>query len=470
MTSNENTEDKDIVGAQFDPDAQREAEKKLKELKKSNMRAVFGGGVGRLSLIFVGIAFATLFTYGAYKIFGSKNPIAPPPSASSAMIGAPGSQGADSFPASDQEAEMRRLRNQQQAEEARTSGAAYIAPPVLKEPQTEGAKDAHQSQSESTAEGTGPSAPNAAKGTPEEQRVQLQEQAARQSGSGGARASSAAEMQQREVMLGELRQLRDSLKKDEIMPQILVASGSGWKGEPVRSFATSSYTLPDRTKAVPQAAQAAANGDVSMSAQSQTSPPLFNAGDACYGFTSISINTDNPGNDVIASIPVCKGMKDLRVIGKYELKDQAEAISYSFTKLTIPGKGTFPIQAIAINEKTYGTGIADSVDNHYIRRFGVTAVASFVSGMGKAAQIVTGNTTTTSTGVSSQTTTVQSPMTTGRQMKIAAGETAQQIGDELRAQNQNIRPTIIVYGPQDKNKSTGIGIVFLSDVVIDEKK
>lgn len=464
MASNENTEDKDIVGAQFDPDAQREAEKKLKELKKANVRAVFGGGVGRLSLIVVGIAFATLFTYGAYKIFGSKSPIAPPPSASSAMIGAPGSQGADSFPASDQEAEMRRQRNQQQAEEARTSGAAYIAPPVLKEPQAEGAKEPYQSAS---TESTGP---NAAKGTPEEQRVQLQEQAAQQSGSGGARASTAAEMQQRAALLGELKQLRENLKKDEIMPQIMVASGSGWKGEPVRSFATSSYTLPDRTRAVPQAAQSAANGGGAMSAQSPSSPPTFNAGDACYGFTSISINTDNPGNDVIASIPVCKGMKDLRVIGKYELKDQAEAVSYSFTKLTIPGRGTFPIQAIAINEKTYGTGIADSVDNHYIRRFGVTAVASFISGMGKAAQIVTGDTTTTSTGVSSQTTTTQSPMTTGRQMKIAAGETAQQIGDELRAQNQNIRPTIIVYGPQDKNKSTGIGIVFLSDVVIDEKK
>lgn len=461
MANTENTEDKDVVGTKFDPDAQHEADKRIKELKKANLRAVFGGGIGRLSLIFVGIAFAVLISFGGYKIFGAKAPAAPPPSAANAMIGAPGAQGADTFTANDREAEMRRQRNQQQAEEARSSGAAYIAPPVLNSPQAGGeAAQPHPSSQPPTSTATEQATP---KGTPEEQRVQLQNQAAQTN----SPRPSAAEMQQREVLFGEIKQLREILKKDEIMPQIMVASGRGWKGEDVRTFSTSSYPLPDRTKVTQQAA---AVGGSAPAAQAVLNTALFNAGDACYGFPDFSINTDNPGTDVIASIPVCKGLKNLRVIGKYELKNQAQAISFSFTKLNVPGKGTFPIQAIAINEKTYGTGLADSVDNHYLRRFGATALASFISGMGKAAQVVTGTTTTTSTGVSSQTTTVQSPMTTGRQMKIAAGETAQQIGDELKAQNQNIQPTIIVYGPQEKNKGSGIGIVFLSDVVIEEKK
>lgn len=453
-------EDKDIVGTQFDPDAQREAEKKVKELKKANLRAVFGGGIGRISLIFVGIAFATLFSVGAFKLFGKKETAQTQKSASNAMIGAPSSQGADAFPATAQEAQMRRERNQEQAAAARSSGEAYIAPPVIKPP---------QDQANGQQQYGGMIAPKAPV-TPEEQRVQLQDQAERDAGAGYG-ASRAQAQQRRELQLGELKQLQEQLKTDQIMPQILVASGKGWKGEPVATFSTSSFALPDRYKEI--AAQqtqsgSASGGGAQESASSKTT--LFSAGDACYGFPDMSINTDNPGNDVIATIPICKGMKDMRVIGKYEVKNQSQAVSFTFSKISIPGKGTFAVQAIGLNEQTFGTGIADEVDNHYFRKFGLTALASFVSGMGKAAQVVVGSTTTTTNGLASQTTTVQSPMSTSRQMKIAAGETAQQIGDELKAQNQNIQPTIIVYGPKDKNKNTGIGILFLSDVVIDEKK
>lgn len=456
MASNENAADQEIVGNQFDPDAKREAEKKLKDLKKANLRSVFGGGMGRLSLVLVGLVFLGIFVIGAYKIFGKKGPVAAPVPANNAMIDAPGSQGADSYAANDMEAQMRRQRNQQQAEEARASGSAYIAPPVLK---------AEPAPEIKTEPAKGPDAP---RGTPEEQRRQLQAQAQQQAGASVPDPSAAAAQQRRDAQMAEIKQLRDNLKKDEIMPQIMVASGLGWKGEAVKPFSTSNYSLPDRTKAQ----QTAVASPVAGSTTTTTLPtvaktPLFTAGEACYGTLDYGINTDNPGNVAIATIPLCKGQKNVKVIGKYEFKDQAQAVSVSFDKMAIPGKQTMPIQAIAIDEKTWGTGIADEVDNHTLRRFGMTAIASFMSGMGKAAQVAVGTTTTTTNGLASQTTTVQEPMSASRQLKIALGEMGQQAGDQLKRQNENIKPTVKVYGSKESDR--GIGIVFLADVY-EEKK
>lgn len=448
--NDQNVADQELVGSRFDPDAQRESEKKLKDLKRANLGSVFGGGMGRLSLVFVGIGFAVIFSIGAYKIFGKKAIVAPPPSAKEAMISAPSAQGADSFAATDQEAEMRRLRNQQQAAEAKATGAAYIAPPVLKpEPVV----------SETVK------APEGPKGTPEDQRRQLQ---AAQQPANIPDPSGAAAQQRRDQQMAETMKLRDALKKDDIMPQIMVASGLGWKGESIKPFSTSYYTLPDRAKA--QQAQAAATtavaGTTTAGASAPSKPLIYSAGEACYGTIDYCINTDNPGNQVIASIPLCKGQKDLKVIGKYDFKEQAQAIAINFDKLTIPGRQAVSIQAMAIDEDTMGTGIVDEVDNHLLRRFGATALAAFITGMGKAAQLPVGTTSTTSTGLSSQSTTVQEPMTTARQTKIAMGEAGQSVGDQLKRQNEAIRATVKVCRQKD-GKNVGnraIGVVFLADV------
>ena len=466
MATNENVVDQEVVGNQFDPDARREADKKLKDLKKSNMSSVFGSGAGRLSLVFVGLAFLAVLAIGAFKIFGKKGPIATPPPATNAIIAAPSAQGGDSYAVNEQEAQMRRQRNQQQADEARASGSAYIAPPVLKaEPQV----DAKGTPVDATAI-KGPEGP---KGTPEEQRRQLNTTAQLQ-GAGFLAPDQAAvaEQQRRDALQVEIKKYRDTLQEKEVMPQIKAASGLGWKGDGVRVFSTSSYGLPDRTKAQPAqatpATAAAASGGAGTPLPATAKTQLFAAGDACYGTVDYGINTDNPGNVVFATVPLCKGQKNMKVVGKYDYKDQAQAVAFTFDKLAIPGKPTIPIQAIGIDDKTYSTGIADDVDTHSFRRFGMTALASFISGMGKAAQVVVGTTTTTSTGLSAQTVTVQEPMTTRRQMQIALGETGQQEGELIKRQNEAIKTTIKVNG-SSKDVDRGIGIVFLSDV-FEEKK
>lgn len=446
MSTNETTAD--VVGNEFDPDAIKQAETKMRDLKKANLRSVFGSGVGRLSMVAFGGAVLLMIVIGGYKMFAKADaPVMP--QANNAVLNSPGAQGADAFASSEHEAQMRRQLNERQAEEARRSGSPYMAPPVLQAEDHEqklGANDLAKADAKPT-------------GTPEEQRIKMQQQ------SGTVQDPSVAVAQQRrDQQYAELKQLREQLKKDEVMPQVLVAMGLGWKGEKVMPFSTSAYTVPDRSKTAQAAtAQVPANTSTVVAATQKTR--LFQAGDACYGQLDYGINTDNPGTTVIATMSECKGVKTAKVLGKYEVKEQN--IALSFDKLSIPGKGVIPIQAIAINEDTWGTGMADDVDNHYLRRFGTTALAALLAGFGKAAQIPVGTSTTTGYTTAAQTTTIQEPMTPARQAKIALGEVGQQVGEQFKAQAATVKPTIKVYGPKDGQK--GIGIVFVADVY-EEKK
>lgn len=461
-TANENVADQEIVGNKYDPEADKAAEKKLKELKSANYRAVFGGGAGRLSLIAVGVAFIGIFVVGAYNIFGKKP--APPPSrqAEAAMIPAPGASAGDTFAASEGEAQMRRERNLEAAKEAQASGAAYIAPPVLK-PQTD-----PQPQTD-TAAAKPADAPRL---SPEEQRREMQAKAQQQASANVIDPSAAAASQRRSQEIAELEKLRQSLKEKEIMPQVMVASGLGWKGEPVKGYGSSYYSLPDRSKEQQAAATAAAANAASTGTAAKTATakaPVFGMGEECFANLDYCINTDNPSNKVMATIPVCKGYKNVKVSGVYEYKDQAQGVSMTFDKMSIPGQPQLAIQAMGIDDKT-GPGIADDVDNHYVRRWGMTAVAAFVSGLGKAAQVPIGTIATSNTGLSTQTTTVQEPMTTARQVKIAAGEVGQQMGNQLQKQGDNVKTTIKVGSPKDGGGcDRGIGVVFLSDVYAEKK-
>lgn len=458
MTKNA-ANDQNPVGEGFDPDSMKEEERKLKALKKANMRAVFGAGMGRISLIVVGIVFVTLMGIGAMKLFGKHQTIAAPKPADKAVVDAPGAQSADAFVASDKEARMRSESNQQRADEARASGSAFIAPPVLKAPDQD---------SPPVPVVSGLAGPTA---SPEAQRQQLQQQqyAAQQSQAQTAAAAAAA--QRRQQQIADLKQFRDKITTDSVMPQILVASGRGWKGEPVTVFSTSYYTVPDHSKSNSGQTQqsSASSSGAGNGASSTTTVRPFSAGDGCYAQVAYGINTDNPGNDVVADIPLCKGIKNMKVIGKYEYKDRASGVSFTFSKLSIPGHAEIAIHAIGVDEDTFSTGIADDVDNHYFRRFGMTALASIISGVGQAAQTVTGTTTTTSTGLTAQTTTVQEPMTTGREVKIALGGAGQSLGDQLKQDAQNIKTTVKVNGPKDKGGAKSIGVIFLSDVT-EEKK
>lgn len=440
------------VGEAFNPDSKKEEDKRLRELKAANLRAVFGSGAGRLAAFAVGGVLVTMIVIGGFKLFGKKSEAPQIQQAGpDAVLQSPGAQGGDQVAASEREAQMRREFNQQQAASASQSGSVFIAPPVLKADANApklGGNDLAKSDSKAPA-------------SPEEQHQKLVAQQQAATSAADAAGQAQAQQQRREQEYAEMKQLRDTIKKDDVMPQVQVALGMGWKGEPVKTFATSYYTLPDRTKAAQASTAPAAGGGATATAQETQSPPMFQAGDACYGAVDYNINTDSPGNQVVATMYPCRGVKvSSKVIGKYEVKDQV--VSFSFDKLAIPGKPQIAIQAMAINEQTWETGLADDVDNHYLRRFVGPALASILVGLGQAAQLPVGTTTSTGFGTTSQTIQTQTDMTPGRQAKIALGVMGQQVGAELSKDAQSIKPTIKVYGSKDGKK--GIGIVFLADV------
>lgn len=457
----ENVEDVEEVGTTFDPDAKRTSDRLAKELKKANIRSVFGEGAGRISLIVVGITFAAMLLYGGFKLFGDSKKVAPTADARGAIADAPGG-GGDSYAASEREAQMRLQHNQQQAEAAKQSGEPFIAPPVLK---TSEAQPQQAAPTDATKPSVGP------KKTPEEQRREI----TAQNTGAVADPSMAAVEQRRQQQLIELKAYRDEVKK-EVMPQVLVASGAGWKGEGVKPFSTGNYALPDRTKA--QAAQqaqgfGAAPGAVSSSALTEKKQ-IFAFGDECYGEMSHCINTDNPGNDAIATIPRCKGFSDIRIGGKYEFKDRSEAVAITFDKLSVARRPAVTVRAVAMDDETGGTGLADDVDTHAIRRAVTTAISAVATGLGKAAQIPVGTTNTTTVGLTGQSTTVQEPPSTARQFKIAVGEAGQQFGEQWKRENDALRATVKVGcvrsdGNGGKEKGRPIKVVFMSDVY-EEKK
>lgn len=436
---------------EFDPEAQRRAAKEMKALKKANLKAVFGSGIGRISLFVFGGAIMLLLTLGAYKLFGGKAPLPKTPSNTASEAVLPGQAvSADTTVATEREAQMREELYRKQAAEARAGGQPYIAPPIRRDEtaplQPPVTKPLVETQKPAAA-------------TPNE--VDL---ANAQRGQGGSN------QQQMDHDLNALKELVTRIKKEDVMPQVLTALGKDDASKPRTTFTTSVYAVPvkqiqaPQTTGQPQVGAAGAMGlpaAASPTVAGRCATPLYQAGDGCYGILKYGINTDYPGKNAFATLYQCKGIEKATVIGKYDEADQD--VGVIFDKLAIPGRSSLSIQAIAIDDATWGTGLADDVDNHYVRRFVGTGLAALMTGIGKAASLPQGAIATTGFAGSTTTVATQEPISATRQAKIALGEMGTAVGGEIKKQNDTLKPTKRV------NSEKNIGVVFLNDVC-EEKK
>lgn len=434
----------------FDAKEHDAESKRIKEVKKQNLSAVFGSGMGRVSLVVFFLVMGVLLVLGFYKL-SAKPPAAKSSVTESSLPPTPTQADSDLLASSDEEASRRRQHNAELADSAAKSGSGLIAPPVIK---------ADPDQPLNTGPGFSLSA--------EEKR------AAAANANRAATSQTQNEDVRIQAMYEELKKLRNDLKEKEVVPQMLSVLGKDPNnpGGKETTYVSGSYGLPDRTQKVaqnsPTQSTTAQRGvsEVADAAAPTTKKRIFEAGDACYASPDFRVNTDNPGTEVVSTLYKCKGIEG-KLIGRYELRDQY--ITYSFDKLSIPGFGSVEVKAIAINEDTWDRGLADDVDNHYFKRFAGTAFASLLTGLGRAAQIPVGTTTTVGFGSTTQSTTTQSPMTVDRQAKIALGEVGVNIGQQFQQMANNTRPTVKVGSGADKNPK-GIGIVFLNDVYLDTAK
>jgi intracellular multiplication protein IcmE len=434
------------LGTQFDSGAQEQTTKKNNELKKSNIKAVFGTGVGRISLIVVSSVFIFFMIFGFYQL-SKKRPPAPGPvagAAAGAVLNNQPAQG-DHTVATDEEGNMRKVTIGAQAENAQKSGTPYLAPPVLKqegEEQKLGGSDLASVPKGET------------KGGAEAERLKMEGHSQQEQGQ-----SPSLQRQ-----LDELSKLRERLAKDEVSPQVLTTLGREKDGKNASGkIVTSYYTLPDRAAETAAASSATtSNSNPSGSAVVSTAgkTPFIGAGEAFYCQFDFGINTDASSKDVVGTCLQGK-LKAASVIGKYQPSPDSAAdadVSVTFDKLRIPGKPTQTITAIAVNEETMNSGLADEVNDHSVKKFGGLFFASMLRGMGKAASIVTGQTTTSSSGTQTIQTTSVDPISTSRQVKISLGEVGVSAADVFLRRAESIKPTVKV------NPKKTFGLVFLADV------
>lgn len=188
--------------------------------------------------------------------------------------------------------------------------------------------------------------------------------------------------------------------------------------------------------------------DLNISASHTRSPSVL-PGSTYFGVMDSKVNSDNPG-PVIANI-VSGKLRGAKLLGAFQRQNDKVAIKFN---QMVFEKQSYSIDAVAVNSNTYATALADSVDHHYLERYGLFFVGSFLGGISNAI-LNEGQTTTTST--SSQT--IKQQLNTRDQIMVGLGNTGNQLAPQLE-KNFNIPPTVTV------NRGSGVGILFLKAVTL----
>jgi type IV secretory pathway VirB10-like protein len=186
----------------------------------------------------------------------------------------------------------------------------------------------------------------------------------------------------------------------------------------------------------------------------QQGPRIVQAGELFFATVDFAVNSDQSG-DILATVHSGR-LKGTRLIGQKTL--EREVLVLKFTTAAFPDGKTLPINAYAINisdASIVGTaGIASGVDRHYFERYVLPGAAAFVKGWADAVSRSSTTVTTSAVG----TTAVQGPLTSNDQMKVAAGEAAKVVGQDLQQQGANRKPTVYI------NPNTEVGIFFTTDL------
>ena len=177
-------------------------------------------------------------------------------------------------------------------------------------------------------------------------------------------------------------------------------------------------------------------------------------GSQFYATMAFAIVSDDAGP---ALAKVEEGpLKGAKLQGSYTLNTLSKAVNIKYDKMSFKGQ-TYSISAIAYNLETQRPVMVDSVDNHYMERFGGLFMSSFIKGYAD-----TLNNSTTTVGDSGNTTTINNPIEKeSDRVKKALGEPATEIANVLK---QNVNRPITVYVNRDRSS----GVYFLDDIVIKE--
>ncbi|PYB71051.1 type IV secretion protein DotG [Pseudomonas sp. LB-090624] len=456
-------EDEHLVADRDGPTGSHVKKARKSDEMQRNLRAVFGSGVGKVSLIAAGLVVLALGAL-AYNGMSSKN--APAGKASTVDVPNAPQPEVSIDPISPAEAERRAQRSSLEAEQAAERGMSYqpgFDPNIV---QSTG-KDWSRGQS---AQFNVPGQPYSdgnqrppeiyiGAGQPPRDSGPVSQQA------GAANAQSQEQERRRlEEELKKAEEQRDkyvSELKSETLKSIkqLMGESESAKGFAEKSsFSTVSYYPTERAgSGVTGPAVRTAKDDKDPNAIEAVGDTdralLIKTGTIMYATLDAEVNTDD-GGDVLATIRGGK-WNGSKLIGKIE--QAPDNIRVKFTILAPPvndPRPTMRISAVALREDDAKQGIAETKDHHTMERYFALGAASLLSGYGRAYQQTAGTTVISPSGVVAQTTTEPS---TKQVIGSSVGEMGTAIAGEVR---RGFNRPATYATPANK----GFGLFFLQDV------
>ena len=452
------------------PERDEQAAAKANRARKSdemqrNLQAVFGSGIGKVSLIAAGVVVLGLGALAYKGMAGKSEPVG-----RTATVDVPRAPQPEVSvdPISTAEAERRNQRSSLEAQQAADSGMSYqpgfdpniVAATERRYASGQGAQFNVPGQPYMDA-GNEPPPIRVGAGQPSAEAASAQ--LARQQ----AGASAQAEEQERRRLEEELK--RAELQRDEYVNELksetlksikqLMGESESAKGFAEKSsFSTVSYYPSERAGGDGQVGvQGAAKKDKApngVDAVGDTDREmLIKTGTIMYATLDAEVNTDD-GGDVLATIRGGK-WNGSKLIGKIE--QAPDNIRVRFTILAPPvndPRPTMRISAVALREDDAKQGVADTKDYHIMSRYFALGAASLLSGYGRAYQQTAGTTVISPSGVVAQTTTEPS---TKQVIGSSVGEMGTAIASEVR---RGFNRPATYSTPANR----GFGLFFLQDV------
>jgi intracellular multiplication protein IcmE len=206
---------------------------------------------------------------------------------------------------------------------------------------------------------------------------------------------------------------------------------------------------------VPAAEQSAPTVGAGQGAEQVSKVKLPLAGTILYAQLVGRANSDHPG-PVLAK--VLQGeYTGATLIGSFQVSQAA--LTISFDRMTVEKNRsgeeineTVPIQAVAVDTKYIGTGLATKVDRHLFQKLAIAFTAGFAQGFGDAISETGETTIDTANGTI---TTGGRNLSSREELLSAGGQAVSQAGSILQQEFGN-RPTTVIV-----EAGTPVGVLFL---------
>jgi len=454
----------EVEGGQDEAQPKPAPKRSKSDEMKRNFNAVFGHGIGKISLIIVAVVVLGGAALG-YRGLTSK----PGEVAAQSEVDVPNAPrpGVEVGAVSRQEAERRAQRASLEAQEAANRGQTYQ--PGF---DTNIVNNASQPLPSGMVQFNVPSPRDGAANII----VPVGQASANQAGAApgaqyqgqSVQQNAQADQQARQRLEQELRQAqaeRDkyvAAMKEQVMKQAQSLFGEAGQGglNAQGSYSTVSYYPESRNNGGGQGSAGAGTATDPLPEMTRTAPDtlgdpsaklLIKTGNMMYATLDSEVNTDD-GGDVLATI---RGGKwdGAKIIGRVEQAPNNIRLKFS-TMAPQDNRPTMRINAVALREEDSKQGIAQDIDHHTFARYTSLAAASLLSGYGQVYSTPVGTTVISPGGTVSTTTTEP----TNRQVIGAAvGEMGQAMAQEIRRGFN--RPTTYKTPAQK-----GFGLFFMQDV------